>query len=63
MNNYKISWSQHYTGWEGIHLIRQLEAVKAELVEQLLNHSEYEFPDATRVINKIKQQINDRPTS
>jgi hypothetical protein len=63
MNKYTISWRQDYPGWEGIHLIRQLEAVKAELLERLLEHPNYEFPEANQVINKIKQQINDQRTS
>jgi hypothetical protein len=57
MNDYKITWTQHYTGWEGISLIRQLEAAKSELLERLLEHPDYEFPEANQVINKIKQQM------
>ena len=51
--NYSIKWSQDYPGWQAQQLIKQLEDLRDELTEQVLNHEEFDFPEATQVLARI----------
>lgn len=53
MNYGKIQWTQPYSIYHGHELIRQLEALKDELQEQVLHHEEYDFPEAKQVLARI----------
>jgi hypothetical protein len=50
--NYKIKWTQPYTQWEGDRIIKQMEQLKADLVERVLDYED--FTEANEVIAKIK---------
>ena len=52
MNNYKIKWTQPYTQWDGHRIIAQMEQLKADLIERVLDHED--FTEANQVIAKIK---------
>jgi hypothetical protein len=49
--NYKIKWSQPYTQWEGDRIIKQMEQLKADLVERVLDYED--FTEAREVIARI----------
>jgi hypothetical protein len=51
--NYKIKWTQPYTMHPGQELMRQLEALKEELTEQVLNHENFDFPEANEALARI----------
>ena len=51
--NYKIKWTQPYTMHHGHELIRQMEALRDELTEQVLNHENFDFPEANEVLARI----------
>ena len=51
MNNYKIQWSQPYTQWDGHLIIKQMEQLKADLVERVLDYED--FTEAREVIARI----------
>lgn len=50
--NYKIKWTQPYTQWEGYLIIKQMEQLKADLVERVLDYED--FTEANEVIARIK---------
>ena len=50
--NYKIKWKQPYTQWEGYLIIKQMEQLKADLVERVLDYED--FTEANEVIARIK---------
>lgn len=50
--NYKIKWTQPYTQWEGDRIIKQMEQLKADLVERVLDYED--FTEANEVIARIK---------
>jgi len=49
--NYKIKWSQPYTQWEGDRIIKQMEQLKADLVERVLDHED--FTEAKQELARI----------
>ena len=49
--NYKIKWTQPYTTWDGYRLIREMEQLKADLVERVLDYKD--FTEAREVIARI----------
>jgi hypothetical protein len=49
--NYKIKWSQPYTQWDGYRIIKQMEQLKADLVERVLDYED--FTEAREVIARI----------
>ena len=49
--NYKIKWTQPYTQWEGYRIIKQMEQLKADLVERVLDYED--FTEAREVIARI----------
>jgi len=49
--NYKIKWSQPYTQWEGDRIIKQMEQLKADLVERVLDYED--FTEAREVLARI----------
>jgi hypothetical protein len=51
MNNYKITWSQPYTQWDGYRIIKQMEQLKADLVERVLDYKD--FTEANEVLARI----------
>ena len=52
--NYKIKWSQPYTQWEGDRIIKQMEQLKADLVERVLDYED--FTEAREVLARIMAQ-------
>ena len=50
---YNLSWSQDYPGWEGQDLIKKLENMRDDLVEEILYHKEFDFPEAREVLAKV----------
>jgi hypothetical protein len=50
--NYKIKWTQPYTTWNGHLIIKQMEDLKADLIERVLDYKD--FTEANEVIAKIK---------
>ena len=51
--NYKIKWTQPYVMWDGLRLIRELEQKKADLIERVLDHENFDFPEAREVLARI----------
>ena len=51
MNNYQIKWAQPYTMWDGNRIIQQMEQLKADLVERVLDYED--FAEAREVIARI----------
>jgi hypothetical protein len=51
MNNYKIQWSQPYTQWDGYRIIKQMEQLKADLVERVLDYED--FTEAKQELARI----------
>jgi hypothetical protein len=49
--NYKIKWSQPYVMWDGYRIIKQMEQLKADLVERVLDYED--FTEAREVIARI----------
>ena len=49
--NYKINWSQPYTQWEGDRIIKQMEQLKADLVERVLDYED--FTEAKQELARI----------
>jgi hypothetical protein len=49
--NYKIQWSQPYTQWDGNRLIREMEQLKEDLVERVLDYQD--FTEAREVLARI----------
>jgi hypothetical protein len=49
--NYKIKWTQPYTQWEGYRIIKQMEQLKADLVERVLDYED--FTEANEVLARI----------
>jgi hypothetical protein len=49
--NYKIKWSQPYTQWEGDRIIKQMEQLKADLVERVLDYED--FTEAKQELARI----------
>jgi len=52
MNNYKIQWSQPYVMWDGNRIIKQMEQLKEDLVERVLDYED--FTEAREVIARIQ---------
>lgn len=52
--NYKIKWTQPYTQWEGDRIIKQMEQLKADLVERVLDYED--FTEAREVLARIMAQ-------
>jgi hypothetical protein len=50
--NYKIKWTQPYTNWNGYLIVKQMEDLKADLIERVLDYKD--FTEANEVIAKIK---------
>jgi hypothetical protein len=50
--NYKIKWTQPYTNWNGYLIVKQMEDLKADLIERVLDYKD--FTEANQVIAKIK---------
>ena len=50
--NYKIKWTQPYTNWNGHLIVKQMEDLKADLIERVLDYKD--FTEANEVIAKIK---------
>jgi hypothetical protein len=50
--NYKIKWTQPYTQWHGNLIVEQMEQLKADLIERVLDYKD--FTEANQVIAKIK---------
>ena len=51
MNNYKIKWTQPYTQWDRYRVIREMEQLKADLVERVLDYED--FTEAKQVLARI----------
>lgn len=51
MNNYKIKWTQPYSQWDGHRIIAQMEQLKADLVERVLDYED--FTEAKQVLARI----------
>jgi len=51
MNNYKIKWTQPYTQWDGYRIIKQMEQLKADLVERVLDYKD--FTEAKQELARI----------
>jgi hypothetical protein len=51
--NYKIKWTQPYTQWEGDRIIRELEQRKADLIERVIDHENFDFAEAREVLARI----------
>jgi hypothetical protein len=51
--NYKIKWTQPYTQWDGYRIIKELEQLKADLVERVLDHENFDFEEAREVLARI----------
>jgi hypothetical protein len=49
--NYKIKWSQPYAMWDGYRVIREMEQLKADLVERVLDYED--FKEAREVLARI----------
>jgi hypothetical protein len=49
--NYKIKWTQPYTTWNGHLIIKQMEDLKADLIERVLDYED--FTEANKVIARI----------
>ena len=52
--NYKIKWTQPYTMWDGQRIIQELEQRKADLIERVIDHENFDFAEARKVIARIK---------
>ena len=50
--NYKIKWSQPYAMWDGNRIIQQMEQLKEDLVERVLDYED--FAEAQEVIARIQ---------
>jgi hypothetical protein len=51
MNNYKIKWTQPYTEWDSYRVVRELEQLKADLVERVLDYKD--FTEAKQELARI----------
>ena len=51
MNNYKIKWTQPYTEWDSYRVVRELEQLKADLVERVLDYED--FTEAKQELARI----------
>jgi hypothetical protein len=49
--NYKIKWTQPYTMWDGNLIIKQMEQLKEDLVERVLDYKD--FKEANEVLARI----------
>ena len=49
--DYKIKWTQPYTMWDGYRIIKQMEQLKADLVERVLDYED--FTEAREVSARI----------
>lgn len=54
---YSIQWRQQYntgmTPWDGLRIVAELEQLKADLVERLVEHSD--MSEANRVIERVRK--------
>jgi hypothetical protein len=49
--NYKINWTQPYTEWDSYRVVRELEQLKADLVERVLDYED--FTEAKQELARI----------
>ena len=52
--NYKIKWTQPYTQWNGNLIVEQMEQLKADLIERVLDYND--FTEANEVIARIREK-------
>ena len=58
-NNWSIkySWTQPYTGWKSANTIHD-EIIRLDAIDNIVQHM-LTYPDAERILNKIKEKSND----
>lgn len=49
--NYKVEWSQPYVMWNGNLIVKQMEQLKEDLIERVLDYNEFE--EAREVLARI----------